>query len=53
MAEMLHLRRLDEITERYDVLLCDVWGVLHNGVDRLRLPLRPWRALGRRDLASF
>lgn len=22
---------LDEIAERYDVLLCDVWGVVHNG----------------------
>lgn len=24
--------RLDALTERYDVILCDVWGVLHNGV---------------------
>ncbi len=23
---------LSEITDQYDVLLCDVWGVLHNGV---------------------
>ncbi|TXR48738.1 TIGR01459 family HAD-type hydrolase [Phyllobacterium endophyticum] len=30
---MIHLQRLDELTNRYDVLLCDVWGVLHNGVD--------------------
>lgn len=22
----------DEITDHYDVILCDVWGVLHNGV---------------------
>ena len=33
MIEMLHLRHLDEIAPRYDALLCDVWGVLHNGVD--------------------
>lgn len=25
--------RLDALTGRYDVLLCDVWGVLHNGID--------------------
>lgn len=24
---------LGEITDDYDVVLCDVWGVLHNGVD--------------------
>ncbi|PSH60742.1 TIGR01459 family HAD-type hydrolase [Phyllobacterium endophyticum] len=30
---MIHLQRLDELTNRYHVLLCDVWGVLHNGVD--------------------
>ena len=23
---------LSEISERYDVILCDIWGVLHNGV---------------------
>ena len=23
---------LGEISDRYDVLLCDIWGVLHNGV---------------------
>ena len=33
MTDMIHLQRLDELTNRYDVLLCDVWGVLHNGVD--------------------
>jgi HAD superfamily hydrolase (TIGR01450 family) len=29
-------KRIDtfsEITDRYDVVLCDVWGVLHNGVE--------------------
>ncbi|PSH64205.1 MULTISPECIES: TIGR01459 family HAD-type hydrolase [Phyllobacterium] len=30
---MVHLQRLDALMDRYDVLLCDVWGVLHNGVD--------------------
>ncbi|NTS30465.1 TIGR01459 family HAD-type hydrolase [Phyllobacterium sp. BT25] len=30
---MIHLQRLDALMDRYDVLLCDVWGVLHNGVD--------------------
>ena len=23
--------RLSDIADRYDVLLCDVWGVIHNG----------------------
>lgn len=26
------LTSLDEIAERYDVVLCDLWGCLHNGV---------------------
>ncbi|MEK1891075.1 MAG: TIGR01459 family HAD-type hydrolase [Phyllobacterium sp.] len=30
---MIHLQRIDALIDRYDVLLCDVWGVLHNGVD--------------------
>lgn len=33
MTDMVHLQRLDALMDRYDVLLCDVWGVLHNGVD--------------------
>lgn len=27
-----HLRGLSDIAADYDVLLCDVWGVIHNGV---------------------
>jgi HAD superfamily hydrolase (TIGR01450 family) len=30
MAE--RIRSLKDITDHYDVILCDVWGVLHNGV---------------------
>jgi len=26
------LGHMREITDRYDVLLCDVWGVIHNGI---------------------
>jgi len=26
------IRRLSEVAERYDALLCDAWGVIHNGV---------------------
>ncbi|WP_343316092.1 TIGR01459 family HAD-type hydrolase [Brucella sp. BE17] len=29
---MNKLERLDELTGQYDVLFCDVWGVVHNGV---------------------
>lgn len=31
MADRIH--RFDDIADRYDAVLCDVWGVLHNGVD--------------------
>ena len=29
MSEVI--RRIDEIADRYDAVLCDVWGVVHNG----------------------
>ena len=29
---MRHIQALAELTDAYDVLLCDVWGVLHNGI---------------------
>ncbi len=35
MAQVRHpafLRGLSAIADRYDLLLCDIWGVLHNGV---------------------
>ena len=28
---MKQLERLDDLTDQYDVLFCDVWGVVHNG----------------------
>ena len=28
---MKNIQRLDEILSSYDVVLCDVWGVIHNG----------------------
>ena len=27
------IQSLNDVTSQYDVILCDVWGVLHNGVD--------------------
>jgi len=27
------IQSLEDITPHYDVILCDVWGVLHNGID--------------------
>lgn len=30
------IKTLSEITQHYDVVLSDVWGVLHNGVDAFR-----------------
>jgi HAD superfamily hydrolase (TIGR01459 family) len=38
---------LSDIAERYDVLLCDVWGVIHNGREAFPGPcaaLARWRA---------
>lgn len=26
------IQRLDDLTDKYDVFFCDVWGVVHNGV---------------------
>ncbi|TCD16635.1 TIGR01459 family HAD-type hydrolase [Oricola cellulosilytica] len=36
------IEEFGEISDRYDVILCDVWGVLHNGV---RAWTPAWRAL--------
>ncbi|KXF78606.1 HAD family hydrolase [Paramesorhizobium deserti] len=33
MFNLPKIERLDELFPRYDVLLCDVWGVLHNGIN--------------------
>jgi HAD superfamily hydrolase (TIGR01459 family) len=44
---MLHtLYRLAELAGRYDVLLCDIWGVIHNGAESYPRPcaaLAAWR----------
>ena len=44
---MLHtLDRLTDLAGRYDVLLCDVWGVIHNGRESFPGPcaaLADWR----------
>lgn len=32
MTDMLHIQALNEISGSYDALLCDIWGVVHNGV---------------------
>lgn len=32
MTDMLHIQALNEILGSYDALLCDIWGVVHNGV---------------------
>jgi HAD superfamily hydrolase (TIGR01459 family) len=31
MTKPLPVSGLSELTDRYDILLCDVWGVIHNG----------------------
>ncbi len=30
--DIRRVERLGEISDRYDAILCDIWGVLHNGV---------------------
>jgi HAD superfamily hydrolase (TIGR01459 family) len=32
LSRPLHVEGLKSLAERYDLVLCDVWGVLHNGV---------------------
>lgn len=32
MFNLPKIERLDELMPRYDVLFCDVWGVVHNGI---------------------
>ncbi len=32
LSRPLHVEGLHPLAERYDLILCDVWGVLHNGV---------------------
>jgi ribonucleotide monophosphatase NagD (HAD superfamily) len=38
---------LSELADRYDVLLCDVWGVVHNGRGQFPHGLRGAGALRR------
>lgn len=42
--------RLDEVAAQYDAVLCDVWGVVHNGVSPFPFAvaaLQAWRAAGK------
>src|SRR5215207_1296460 len=32
MSRPVHVEGLQPLADRYDLALCDVWGVLHNGV---------------------
>lgn len=38
------ITNLDHLTERADVLLCDVWGVVHNGVNPFPLSIEALKA---------
>ena len=33
LSRPVHVEGLQSLAERYDLVLCDVWGVLHNGVE--------------------
>ena len=46
MSELLPTRitDLDQLTDRADVLLCDVWGVIHNGVNPFLLSVEALKA---------
>ena len=39
---------LDQLTDRADVLLCDVWGVIHNGVNPFPLSVEALKAARQR-----
>ena len=42
--------RLDEVASSYDAVLCDVWGVVHNGISPFPLAvqaLQAWREAGK------
>jgi len=44
------LQSLSDIADRYDAVLCDVWGVVHNGREAYRpacAALQRWRAAGK------
>ena len=44
--------RSEDIASRYQAILCDVWGVVHNGVRTFRAcVLRPWRRAREQGLA--
>jgi ribonucleotide monophosphatase NagD (HAD superfamily) len=42
---------LDQLTEHADVLLCDVWGVIHNGVNPFALSVEALKAARARGQA--
>ena len=44
------IKRLDEIVSDYDLILCDVWGVIHNGVNAWS---QAYRALARARSAGL
>jgi len=35
-----HINTLSQLTDSYDAILCDVWGVLHNGIDPFPLAVQ-------------
>lgn len=45
------IRSLDELTDRYSAIFCDVWGVLHNGVEPFREAAAALAAARRKGLA--
>jgi len=42
------ITNLDQLTDRADVLLCDVWGVIHNGVNPFLLSIEALKAARQR-----
>ena len=49
---MQALAGLSGIAPRYDVVLSDIWGVVHNGVAATRLPSTPWSTIAAMAAAS-
>lgn len=52
-ASIRHLSGLKDIADHYELVLCDIWGVIHNGVDAFKEApdaLHAFRAQGTRKV---
>tara|TARA_B100001057_G_scaffold5097_1_gene4616 strand:- start:1367 stop:2209 length:843 start_codon:yes stop_codon:yes gene_type:complete len=53
VKDYYHLERLSEITDNYDVLLIDLWGVIHNGISVFKNALMVLEKLKKQNKSVF